>query len=95
MKTKYLVKVTETATKENENFFGEVHTCWYGKFDHLCGMENTRDSNFRPCGYDIFNYGYDRICDAKRNWFYNNPQNDKFWTSAVKIVEFADEEVDG
>jgi len=41
-----------------------------------------------PSMCQIKEYGYDRVCDAKRSWNYNNPQNDDRWHTNVQIVEY-------
>lgn len=79
---KYLVKEVSTATSENKNFAGEVHVSWHGKSDEFC-YEGERF--FR---YLLEEYGYTRKVDAKKNWSYRNPENTRYWTSTVEIVEF-------
>lgn len=83
---KYLVKVTYVATNDNPNFAGETNVYWSGK-----GSKSEKD-NFSQ--YFLENYGYSRLCDAKKNWDYNNqedsPVNGKtFWIKTAEIVKVA------
>lgn len=91
---KYLVKEIYTATEANENFKGNVHTTWCGKGDYLIAttdkeLWNTTHVNdvseIDP--YWLNEYGYNRLCDAKRNWSYKNPENSKYWTATAEIIE--------
>jgi len=84
---KYIVKIVSTATAENKNFAGEVHTYWNGKNDTLLGADAGTWLQIPLYNGMIKENGYSRLCDAKRNWGYRNPQNDKNWTTEVEIVE--------
>ena len=86
---KYLIKSVLTATKENPNFAGAVITYWHGKGEKvvasegnaLCGWEDVK-----MIPYYVNEYGYNRLCDAKKSWCYKNPENSKNWTTKVEIV---------
>ena len=85
--TYYVVKVVNTATNENKNFAGKVITSYYGK---NCSLIDSDDNFFsRSSGmvnYMLHNFGYNRLCDAKRSWMYKNPENTKYWKSTTEIV---------
>ena len=89
IETYWFVKSVSTATCENKNFAGEVHTYIFGKgefrlFEDVPGGFYNKD--LTDCPYCVIEYGYKRICDAKRSYSYKNPQNDGSWRTAVKIV---------
>lgn len=89
--TKYIVKVTSVATPENPTFAGESNTYYYGRGGEVLCVEGDhakRTHNERPMwDWGVRKYGYDRLCDAKRNWSYKNPENSKYWRSTAEIVE--------
>ena len=78
---KYLVKVTYNATDDNPNFAGQTQV-------YFCGKDGHVDSE-TVYPYFVKEYGYGRKCDAKRNWYFHNPNDNKFWTRDLEIVEFA------
>ena len=82
----YLVKEVSTATAENKSFAGQKHTGIYGKGDKLLAYDGDPWLNRKLDSYHIKEYGYTRKCDAVRNWTYKNPENSKYWKSAVEIV---------
>ena len=87
--TRYLVKETSTATEQNPNYAGDVSIYYFGKAEQMLAREGThipRD-NFNHIEWYIAEYGYSRKCDAKRAYTYRHPENTKFWTSTVEIVE--------
>lgn len=89
IETYWFVKSVIMATKDNKNFAGEVHTYIFGKeefrlFEDVPGGFYNKD--LTDCPYCIIEYGYKRLCDAKRSYSYRNPQNDDFWRTTVKIV---------
>lgn len=89
IETYWFVKSVSTATPENRNFAGEVHTYIFGKeefrmFEDVPGGFYNKD--LTDCPYCVIEYGYKRLCDAKRSYSYKNPQNDEAWRTAVKIV---------
>ncbi len=82
----YLVKQVSTATPENPNFAGAVHTSYYGKGDTIIASDDPYIN--RPLNeWWVKEYAYTRLCDAKRNWTFNHPENTKYWTSTVEIEE--------
>ena len=86
--TKYIVKETSVATPENPSFAGETSIYWHGKGNQVIGIEGDHARHpTTPSKYFICEYGYDRLCDAKRNWSYKNPENSKYWRSTAEIVE--------
>ena len=89
IETYWFVKSVSTATVENKNFAGEVHTYIIGKnefrlFEDVPGGFYNKD--LTDCPYCIVEYGYKRLCDAKRSYSYKNPQNDDSWRTSVKFV---------
>lgn len=93
---RFAVKVTCCATDENPNFAGKKVTYYYGKNNVMLGRHGSYcDLSYMPIAiskWELERKGYKRLCDAKRNWSYNNLQNDKFWQSGAEIVEFELEE---
>lgn len=89
IETYYFVKEVSTATPENKNFAGQVHTYIKGK-DNFRLFEDVPDGwynkDLTDCPYCIREYGYKRICDAKKNYTYKHPENSWSWTTKVKIV---------
>ena len=84
----YIIKSVSTATPENPTYAGKVHTYYHGVGDELIGAytgDPWIDRNLTE--YMIETYGYTRLCDAKRNWSYRNPENSKFWQTVVTIEE--------
>ena len=89
IETYWFVKSVSTATPENKNFAGEVHTYIFGKeefrlYEDVPGGFYNKD--LTDCPYCVLEYGYKRACDARRSYNYKHPQNDKSWTTKVSIV---------
>lgn len=89
VETFWFVKSISTATPENKNFAGEVHTYIFGKdafrlYEDVPGGWYNKD--LTDCPYCVLEYGYKRLCDAKRSYSYKHPQNDDSWRTTVKIV---------
>lgn len=86
---KYIVKLTSVATPENESFAGETCVYYYGKGGITLGVEGDHAvwSKMPLWEGGIRLHGYDRLCDAKRNWSYKNPENTKYWKSTAEIME--------
>lgn len=89
---RYLIHSIGKATASNKNFHGDVVEAFSGKGDETVGLYHYLNGGscivqrqFYPA-HDAKEYGYSRLCDAKRNWSYNNPQNDEFWTTTVEII---------
>lgn len=87
----YVVKVVSVATKENPNFASKRLVSYYGKGGHLidtCDMYIRSANGLRK--YNLMNYGYNRLCDAKRSWVYKNPENTKYWKSTTEIIKMSE-----
>ena len=88
---KYIVMSTSFATKENPNFAGQVAISYYGKNQKLIGHVGTHAkatySELPLENWLIKEYGYNRLCDAKRSWIFKNPENTQFWRSNTEIIE--------
>ena len=86
---KYIVKQVSVATEENKNFRGMVSIGYYGKDQKLIGhygsFAKEMHDEMELTNYAIKEFGYDRLCDAKRSWIYKNPENTKYWQSTVEI----------
>lgn len=93
---KYLVKVTYTATENNKNFAGETHVYYEGKEEKTIGKVKINsigkvvDSDYFLWWLD--EYGYNRVCDAKRNYHFHNPTEESIngvvmWEKKVEIVK--------
>ena len=89
IETYWFVREVLTATPENKNFAGEVHTYIIGK-DSFHLYEDVPDGFFNrdltDCPYCIVEHGYKRPCDARRIYAYKHPQNDDSWKTTVKLV---------
>lgn len=91
----FVVKVIGTAKESNPNFKGCVICHYYGKDQSLIGGEDIIGNYCKECGvqpmtdWKVKEYGYKRMCDAKRSWMYNNPCNEEWhhWTETTEIVE--------
>ena len=89
---RYIIKSISKATDENKNFQGQEAIAYYGRAEKMIGYEGTHAEaihmvqDIHP--YMVKEYGYTRLCDAKRNWSYRNPENTKFWRTKVEIIEF-------
>ena len=89
IETYYFVKSVSTATPENKNFAGQVHTYIMGKDSyhlHEDVPDGWYNKDLTDCPNAIRTYGYKRVCDAKRNYSYTHPQNDLYWQTKVRIV---------
>lgn len=88
---KFIVKTTSYATNENPNFKGQVSIGYYGKNQKLIGHEGSHaEANYTTMlmsNYFIEEYGYNRLCDAKKSWIFKNPENTKFWKTTVEVVQ--------
>lgn len=85
---KYLIKETSTATQDNPNYAGETSIVYFGKAEHMLAREGNHipQDNFNHFDFCIEEYGYSRVCDAKRSYAYKHPENTRFWTSTVEII---------
>lgn len=90
---KYAVKVTSVATDTNPNFAGKSEFVYYGKKEEIFSMtgsaaEATHTNTKFFYQHLLGEYGYKRLCDAKRSWSYNNPNSDdRFWNTKAEIVK--------
>lgn len=95
----FIVKVTSKATPDNKNFAGEVHIDYFGKDQKSIGSYVSKDGGefvaVDPLTqWCIEEYGYTRLCDARRSWIYKNgntlntfPNGASYWEDSVEIVE--------
>ena len=95
----YVIKVTATATDDNLNFKGSVHTYYCGRNQKLLGGDDANGElkasnilsfeNSPHRSWLIKEYGYKRLCDAKRSYIYKNPCNESWyhWREVCEIVE--------
>lgn len=88
---KYIVKETSYATEANENFKGQVSITYYGKdqkqIGHYGSHADAIHMMMKLNDYMIKEYGYNRLCDAKKSYMYKHPENTKYWKSFVEIIE--------
>ena len=91
MAKRYLVMNVSIATDKNPNFAGLVHETLNGKGDRLLysGGSYAEVEHFERKLWesDVREYGYKRVCDAKKCYSYTHPQNDEFWKTEVALVE--------
>lgn len=95
---KYLVKSISVATENNPSFkAGDTDICWYGKKNVVVGRLpniNQKYSSAYWFNHLVLKSGYDRACDAKKNWCYKNPENTKYWKTTVEIIAVDPENID-
>ena len=86
---RYFVKETSISTENNPRGANHISVTLFGKGDEMLKHESTfpGSDNFDLMWFKAEEYGYKRLSDAKRNWSYKNPQNDKMWRSKVEIIE--------
>ena len=86
MEIYFLVKNIATATVQNVNS-GEVHTYIHGKRDEMLYADAGNYLQYNLLTpYFVRQYGYKTERDAKRNWSYRNPENDKYWKTETSII---------
>lgn len=89
----YVIKITATAKANNPSFAGCITHHYYGKNQSLIGGDDFEGTYCKQCGvhpmdsYLVKEYGYTRLCDAKRSWIYNNPINEPYWVETTEIIE--------
>lgn len=85
--TRYIIKVTATATSDNPNFAGEVKTYYFGKGQFL--ISDKAEPMDALSKYLLTDYGYNRRCDAvKADKFWDNTPDAKYWGYVTEIVEY-------
>ena len=88
---RFLVKIISKAAEINPNFAGTEVISYYGKNQKLLGHTGSyagaSHTTMDLKEYLIKEYGYTRECDAKRSWWYKNPETSKNWTSTCEVVE--------
>ena len=91
---RYLVKLSCKATENNPNFAGETLICYYGKNQEMIGREGTHypQENFIVTHHSLMEYGYKRMCDARRCWRYKNSNTELeerlgMWQNKAEIIE--------
>ena len=84
---RYIIKVTATATSDNPNFAGEVHTYYYGKNQSRISENEIVEPLTALSKYFLTEYGYKRRCDAvKASKFWDNDA--KYWDYVTEIIEY-------
>jgi hypothetical protein len=87
--TKYLVKYVSTATEQNKNFEGQIHTAIYGRGDKTLYYDGDPFLNIDILTAPMVReFGYSRRQDALRSWIYRNPENTNWWSTTVEIIEY-------
>ena len=85
---KYLVKLTSVATENNPNYRNQTNISYYGKDQELIYNEGNVMIKIARSDFMIREYGYDRLCDAKRSWIYKNSNgNNGYWMQSTEIIE--------
>lgn len=86
--TRYITKVTATATSDNPNFAGEVKTYYFGKGQFM--ISDKAEHMDELSRYLMTEYGYKRRCDAvKAAKFWDNTPDAKYWGYKTEIIEYA------
>ncbi len=86
--TRYITKVTATATSDNPNFAGEVKTYYFGKGQFM--ISDKAEYMDELSRYLMTEYGYKRRCDAvKAAKFWDNTPDAKYWGYKTEIIEHA------
>ena len=91
----YVVKLIAKATDDNLMFKGQTHVYYYGKDQNMIGSECSGDwiDTGGIVKWKLKEYGYKRLCDAKRSWVYNNPTCKSAirpwyeWNETTEIIE--------
>ena len=82
--TRYIIKVTATATSENPNFAGDVQTYYFGKDQFMISYRVEPVNALSE--YLVTEYGYKRRCDAvKASKFWDHA---KYWDYVTEIIEY-------
>jgi hypothetical protein len=90
---KYLVKTTSIATEENDLTLRaqmSLHGRRQKRIPIIIPDDDDLTGLVSDCWYlqwMIEKYGFNRPSDAKRSYAYRNPENTKYWTSTVQILE--------
>lgn len=85
--TRYIIKVTATATSDNPNFAGEMKTYYFGKGQFPISDRAEPIDALSKCF--ITEYGYKRRCDAvKAAKFWDNTPDAKYWGYKTEIIEY-------
>ena len=85
--TRYITKVTATATSDNPNFAGETKTYYFGKGQFP--ISDKAESIEELSKFFITGYGYKRRCDAvKAAKFWDNTPDAKYWDYKTEIIEY-------
>ena len=88
--TKYLVKTVSRATWDNPSFAGQTQVAFIGKGGRLCGLCGSHavaTHTAKACNYyEVERYGYDRKCDAQRNYSYRHTDREMYWDVNAEIV---------
>ena len=85
--TRYIIKVTATATSDNPNFAEEVRTYYFGKGQSL--ISDKAEPVDALSKYLMTEYGYKRRCDAvKASKFWNDTPDAKYWSYGTEIIEY-------
>ena len=84
----YLVKATQTEKDGNERI-----SWYYGKDQKLLKSEGHKAED-SWLDFDWINehtlneYGYKRLCDAKRSYSFKNAHDTEKWVASVEIVTY-------
>lgn len=89
---KYLVKVISKAIEQNPNFANQECISYYGKEEKVLCRKGSHaiatGSVIKMDSYLVKEYGYNRLCDAKRSWIYKNSNgNNGYWMQSTEIIE--------
>lgn len=85
---KYLVKLISISTENNPNFRNQTIISYYGKNQVLIYNEGDVMIKIERSEFMIKEYGYDRLCDAKRSWIYKSCNgNNGYWMQSTEIIE--------
>lgn len=87
----YFVKLVSRATKDNPSYAGDVSVAIYGKAEKLVALGGNHSDRLHTV-QEFFppfakQYGYKRLCDARRSWIFNNADEGKYWETEASIIE--------
>ena len=91
MKVYYLIKVWARPSKNNPSPAGEAFY-YYGKAETLLAAKGSHEMTaYLDCAdrytlKDIRNYGYARLCDARRVANKRSKRVDQFWDYKVTVI---------
>ena len=88
VETFWFVKTVTRPTEQNTNHAGEEHIHIFGKGEKMLFAQTGDPWIDRDwmTPHNVLEYGYKRVCDAKRAYAYKNPERSEYWYERPQIV---------